>query len=100
MRLALLLFFNVVAFGQNTANDLLKQIRDGVSFEDIADKYSDGPNAKMGGALGFFKRALAKEIEDQTFAMNVGDVSDVIRSKQGFSDFAGHGAMPSQRWLA
>ena len=27
------------------ANDLLKQIRDGANFEDIAKKYSDGPSA-------------------------------------------------------
>lgn len=67
------------------ANDLLKQIRDGASFEDIAKKYSDGPSAADGGALGSFKRGqLAKELEDKTFAMKAGDVTDVIRTKQGY----------------
>jgi peptidyl-prolyl cis-trans isomerase SurA len=67
------------------ANDLLKQIRDGASFEDIAKKYSDGPSAADGGTLGAFKRgALAKELEDKTFAMKAGEVSDVIRTKQGY----------------
>jgi len=67
------------------ANDLLKQIRDGASFEDIAKKYSDGPSAADGGALGIFKRGqLAKELEDRTFAMKSGDVTDVIRTKQGY----------------
>ncbi len=67
------------------ANDLLKQIRDGASFEDIAKKYSDGPSAADGGALGMFKRGqLAKELEDRTFAMKAGDVTDVIRTKQGY----------------
>ena len=67
------------------ANDLLKQIRDGASFEDIAKKYSDGPSAADGGALGMFKRGqLAKELEDRTFAMKTGDVTDVIRTKQGY----------------
>lgn len=67
------------------ANDLLKQIHDGANFEDIAKKYSDGPSAADGGALGMFKRGqLAKELEDKTFAMKAGEVSDVIRTKQGY----------------
>ena len=67
------------------ANDLLKQIHDGATFEDVAKKYSDGPSAADGGALGMFKRGqLAKELEDRTFAMKAGDVTDVIRTKQGY----------------
>jgi peptidyl-prolyl cis-trans isomerase SurA len=68
------------------ANDLLKQIRSGASFADIAKKYSDGPSAADGGALGVFERGkLAKELEDKTFSMKTGDVTDVIRTKQGFA---------------
>jgi peptidyl-prolyl cis-trans isomerase SurA len=68
------------------ANDLLKQVRNGASFEDIAKKNSDGPSAADGGALGTFVRGkLAKQIEDQTFAMKTGDVTDVIRVKQGYA---------------
>jgi peptidyl-prolyl cis-trans isomerase SurA len=67
------------------ANDLLKQIHDGAAFEDVAKKYSDGPSAADGGALGMFKRGqLAKELEDKTFAMKAGDVTEVIRTKQGY----------------
>jgi peptidyl-prolyl cis-trans isomerase SurA len=67
------------------ANDLLKQIRDGAAFEDVAKKYSDGPSAADGGTLGMFKRGqLAKELEDKTFAMKAGEVTDVIRTKQGY----------------
>jgi len=70
---------------QTKADDLLKQIHDGANFEDIAKKYSDGPSAADGGALGIFKRGqLAKELEDRTFAMKSGDVTDVIRTKQGY----------------
>src|ERR1700733_3817518 len=67
------------------ANDLLKQIHDGANFEDVAKKFSEGPSAADGGALGMFKRGqLAKELEDKTFAMKAGDVTDVIRTKQGY----------------
>jgi len=70
---------------QAKAEDLLAQIRNGASFEEVAKKDSDGPSAAQGGELGLFKRGtLAKELEDKTFAMKPGDVSDVIRTKQGF----------------
>ena len=74
-----------LAAAEAKANDLLKQIRGGASFEDVAKKNSDGPSAAQGGDLGVFKRgALAKELEDKTFAMKAGEVTDVIRTKQGY----------------
>ncbi len=70
---------------QLSAEDLLAQIRKGAKFDDVAKKNSDGPTAAQGGDLGEFKRgALAKALEDKTFAMKAGEVSDVIRTKQGF----------------
>ena len=74
-----------LAAAEAKAADVLKQIRAGASFEDVAKKYSDGPSAAQGGDLGVFKRgALAKELEDKTFAMKSGEVTDVIRTKQGY----------------
>jgi peptidyl-prolyl cis-trans isomerase SurA len=74
-----------IAGAQAKADDLLAQIGKGAKFEDIAKKFSDGPSAAQGGDLGYFNRgALAKELEDKTFAMKAGDLSDVIRTKQGF----------------
>jgi peptidyl-prolyl cis-trans isomerase SurA len=70
---------------QAKADDLLAQIRKGAKFDEVAKKNSDGPTAAQGGDLGDFKRGtLAKELEDKTFAMKANDVSDVIRTKQGF----------------
>ena len=75
-----------LADAETKANDLLKQLRNGAAFEDIAKKYSDGPSAAEGGELGIFERGkLAKELEDKTFAMKAGEVTDVIRVKQGFA---------------
>ncbi len=70
---------------QAKADELLAQIRNGAKFDEVAKKNSDGPTAAQGGDLGVFKRGtLAKELEDKTFAMKPNDVSDVIRTKQGF----------------
>jgi len=67
------------------ANDLLQQIHAGATFEDIAKRYSDGPSAADGGALGTFERGkLAKSIEDETFAMKAGDITGVVHTKQGY----------------
>ncbi|MGD0570028.1 MAG: peptidylprolyl isomerase [Candidatus Sulfotelmatobacter sp.] len=74
-----------LAAAETKADDLLKQIKAGTSFEDVAKKNSDGPTAAQGGDLGVFKRGtLAKELEDRTFAMKSGEVTDVIRTKQGY----------------
>jgi peptidyl-prolyl cis-trans isomerase SurA len=74
-----------VATAQAKADDLLAQIRKGTSFEEVAKKHSQGSTAADGGDLGYFKRGtLAKELEDKTFAMKPGEVSEVIRTKQGF----------------
>ena len=73
------------AAAEAKANQLLDSIRKGTKFEDVAQKSSDGPTAAQGGDLGFFKRgALAKELEDKTFAMKPGEVSNVIKTRQGF----------------
>jgi peptidyl-prolyl cis-trans isomerase SurA len=74
-----------ISAAQATAEGLLADIRKGSSFEEVAKKSSEGPTAKRGGDLGYFERGkLAKQLEDTTFAMKPGDVSEPIRTKQGF----------------
>ncbi len=74
-----------VEAAQKKAQELLDSIKKGAKFEDVAQKNSDGPTASQGGDLGYFNRGtLAKELEDLTFNMKPGAVSDVIRTKQGF----------------
>jgi peptidyl-prolyl cis-trans isomerase SurA len=74
-----------LAAAQAKAQDLLDQIHKGASFDDLAKKQSDGPSAAQGGDLSYFKRGvLAKELEDRVFALKAGEVTDVIRTKQGF----------------
>jgi peptidyl-prolyl cis-trans isomerase SurA len=74
-----------IAAAQAKADDLLKQIKAGANFEEVAKKESQGPSAAQGGDLGLFERGkLAKQLEDLTFGMKKDEVSDVIRTKQGF----------------
>jgi peptidyl-prolyl cis-trans isomerase SurA len=67
------------------AQDLLDQIHKGAKFDDLAKKHSDGSSAKEGGDLSYFKRGtMSKELDDRVFAMKAGEVTDVIRTKQGY----------------
>jgi peptidyl-prolyl cis-trans isomerase SurA len=70
---------------QKKAQEALAAIKAGEKFEEVAKKFSEGPSAAQGGDLGQFKRGtMAKELEDRTFAMKPDEVTDVIRTKQGF----------------
>ena len=74
-----------LAAAQTRAQDLLEQFHKGAKFADLAKKNSDGPSAKDGGDLSYFKRGtLSKELEDKVFALKAGNVTDVIRTKQGY----------------
>ena len=73
-----------LAAAEAKANSLHEQIQKGAAFDEVAKKSSDGPSAAQGGDLGYFKRGtLSKDLEDRTFAMKAGDVTEVIRTKQG-----------------
>jgi peptidyl-prolyl cis-trans isomerase SurA len=74
-----------VADAQAKANQVYDAIQKGAKFDDVARKDSDGPTAPQGGDLGYFKRGtLAKELEDVTFGMKAGELTQPIRTKQGF----------------
>lgn len=73
------------AAAEQKVRELREQIAKGASFEEVARKNSSGGSAEQGGDLGYFERGkLAKELEDKTFSMQVNEVSDVIRTKQGY----------------
>ena len=68
------------------AEDLLKQIRNGNDFAELARKHSDDPgSAAQGGDLGFFARgAMLPEFEKTVFSMEVGDISEPVHTQFGF----------------
>src|SRR5215472_5782682 len=74
-----------VAAAEKKAQEVEGEIKKGTKFDELAKKVSNGPTADQGGDLGYFKRGvLAKELEDKTFSMKVGDVSEPILAKQGY----------------
>jgi peptidyl-prolyl cis-trans isomerase D len=68
------------------AEDLLKQIRNGGNFADLASKNSDDPGSKaQGGELGWLDRGrTVPEFDKVAFALNPGQISDVIKTQFGY----------------
>ncbi|HZW92723.1 MAG TPA: peptidylprolyl isomerase [Candidatus Eremiobacteraceae bacterium] len=75
-----------VAEAQKRAGDLLKQLKGGANFEDLAKKYSEDPgSAKEGGSLGWIgKGRTVPEFEKAAFSLPKGQISDLVKSSYGF----------------
>jgi Parvulin-like peptidyl-prolyl isomerase len=70
---------------KDQTSNLRKRIKNGEPFELLAVKYSQGPEAKQGGDVGFIERGvIIPEVESIAFSLPLGQVSEVIESSLGF----------------
>jgi parvulin-like peptidyl-prolyl isomerase len=59
------------------------ELRKGVPFETVVEKYTDCTDT--GGDIGYIARGeMAEEFEDVVFNLDVGQVSDIFRTRFGF----------------
>jgi len=66
------------------AQDLIDKVGKGADFQEIAKKYSEGPGAKDGGDLGFFKTSqLDEKLSEIAKALPPGGVSKPIVREAG-----------------
>jgi len=75
-----------VAEIKKKAEDVLKQVKKGGNFEDLAKKYSEDPGSKdKGGDLGWIiEKQTVPEFEKAAFSLNKGQVSDLVQTVYGF----------------
>lgn len=67
------------------AEGLLKQLKNGADFAELAKKNSDDTTAKDGGELGWIKKGeMVAPFENAAFSMNKGQMSDLVQSSFGF----------------
>ncbi len=69
------------------ADDILKQVKAGGNFAELAKKYSEDPgSAKNGGSLGWISHnsGLVPEFEKAAFSLSKGATSDLVKSSYGF----------------
>lgn len=67
------------------ADAILKRIKDGEKFEEIAINESDDPSKIKGGDLGYFHAGqTVAEFEEALTKLKVGEISDVVESLYGY----------------
>ncbi|MBI4725003.1 MAG: peptidylprolyl isomerase [Rhodomicrobium sp.] len=70
---------------EQEAKDLVKQLKGGAGFVELAKKSSDGPSAQTGGDLGYFSRGqMVKPFEDAAFALKPGEISEPVQTEFGW----------------
>lgn len=75
---------NEVEKGQK-AREILKEIQQGADFAEMARMHSESSSRDAGGDLGFFNKGeLTDALDAAAFALEPGQVSDVIRMDSAF----------------
>ncbi len=82
------------------ANEVLAKVKAGEDFATLAKQYSEDPGTKeSGGDLGWVARGQmgTAAFEDPTFALQAGQVSDVVETEFGFHIIKMNEREPAQR---
>jgi len=77
--------YNILLETEEEAQNVLEQLKAGGDFSEIAKEKSTGPSAAQGGDLGYLaKGTIILEIEEVIFALELEELSEVIKTDFGF----------------
>jgi len=70
---------------EEQAREILKEIEQGKSFEELARTKSLCPSGKKGGSLGWFGHGqMVREFQKAAFALKKGEVSQPVKTQFGW----------------
>jgi parvulin-like peptidyl-prolyl isomerase len=77
---------HILVATEDQAKDVLQQLQNGADFATLASQLSTDPGSKnKGGDLGWFTRGVMdKAFEDAAFALQPGQLSDVVHGASGY----------------
>ncbi|KAB2330507.1 foldase [Cytobacillus depressus] len=77
---------HILVGDEATAKEVIKKLNAGEDFATLAKSYSsDESSSPSGGELGYFGRGeMVQEFEDAAFSLDVGKISDPIKSEYGY----------------
>ncbi|MBU5310584.1 peptidylprolyl isomerase [Tissierella carlieri] len=76
---------HILVDNEEKAKDIIKEINEGLSFEDAAINYSSCPSKEQGGNLGeFTKGQMVPEFETAAFNMEVDAISEPVKTQFGY----------------
>lgn len=76
---------HILTADANLAANVLKKIKDGGDFAEMAKQYSEDTAKETGGDLGYFEKGkMIPEFESAVFALKPGEVSNIVKTQFGY----------------
>jgi parvulin-like peptidyl-prolyl isomerase len=80
--------FHIMVKTRAEAEEILRQLRAGADFEQLAKQKSIGPTAAQGGDLGyFFPGDFAPQFDEAIRKLKPGEISDIVETPDGYHIF-------------
>ena len=75
---------HILVRDSSLANKILKDLKEGKKFGDLAKEFSNCPSKSKGGDLGWFGPGqMVKEFEESVKKQSSGSISRIVRTKFG-----------------
>lgn len=76
---------HILVTDKDLAEDILAQLKDGADFAKLAQEYSIDGSAANGGDVGYFPAGkMVPEFSEAAFALEEGEISDIVQSEYGY----------------
>jgi len=77
---------HILVKSEDEGNEVLKRLENGEEFEELAIELSaDKGSGARGGDLGYFRKGdMIAEFEEAAFALNIGELSGLVKTEVGY----------------